>query len=429
MKGTGNKYNTVYKIIRLSALSALFMLASCHEDDYSMESGVTLEPVISNGLENVITTRAAVNVTGSGYTYDDDNVLENTVMLVYAIPTDNNPASEDYAYGTFRYRNGKWRSSVTANDGKNYNIYAISPSTFPATLNCWEDHSVSVNNAALTFNGLDLITSADPMVSIAAAGKHTMLDHNDNDIEKQVNGNNELETLVPPTLTKGSYSIGQVVKPAEGSTDNFYRVWMAMDHLYSKVTLSFCIDETYNQIRHIQINSAKLVVSNSERKLTGNHTYSYTDGLLLNSPSFGSGNETGDLEVDLLSGPSSTAVADQEKELFTLTPEYKEYGWLCILPVTYTGISGTALESSFPTARLVVNYDVWCQDMNDPDKWKVVRDDQIVENAFPLKQFKKTDGAPVKPKPGDHFIVKVKIKPTYLYQLADDDAKLELIIE
>ena len=440
IKRAGKTYNRAHRIVWFSAISVLFMLVSCHDDDYSMDSSrVTLEPTVSTGIENIISTRAEVSVSGSSYHYNDANVQENTVILIYALPnSDNVYANEteresDHAYGTFRYRTGKWRSSVTATDGKYYNLYGISPSTFCGATFNWGvvNGSFNEDNASITFNGLDVITSDVPMVSIAAAGKHTMLDDNDNDIEKQVEteGNPPiLGELVTPTLTKGEYSIGKVVKPAEdGSIVDYYRVWMAMDHLYARATMSFCIDATYNEIRHIQINSAKVVVSKDYRTLMGSHTYSYTSGLHLDtSPStpFGHRDNEGDLEVDLLTGKSSTAIADENDEIFTLTTAYKEYGWISILPVTYTG-----MPDGFPDAKLVVNYDVLCQDMNDPSQWKVVRDDQTVENRIPLTRFKQDDGTTVDPKPGDHFKIKIKIKPTYLYQLADDDAKLELIIE
>ena len=430
IKRAGNIYNTAHRIIGFIALTVLFMLASCRDDNYSMDSNrVTLEPAVSTGIENVISTRAAVSVSGSDYRYDDANVQENTVILVYAVPTNND--TDDRTYGTFRYRTGKWRSSVTANEGNSYNLYAISPGTFCGATFNWglsdpnDNTTFSLDNVALTFNGLDVITSDDPMVNIAAAGKYTKLD---NGVEKQVNSESSaLEPLVDPTLTKGSYSIGQVKKPAEvNPPKDFYRVWMAMDHLYARATMSFCIDATYNEIRHIQINSAKVVVDKNKRSLTsptGSITYSYKNGLQLpNDATFGSGSE--DLVVDLLTGKSSTAIADEEQDIFTLTTTYKEYGWISILPVTYTG-----MPDGFPDAKLVVNYDVLCQDMNDPTQWKVVRDNQTVENKISLTRFKKDDLTTVDPKPGDHFKIKIKIKTTYLYQLADDDAKLELIIE
>ena len=60
---------------------------------------------------------------------------------------------------------------------------------------------------------------------------------------------------------------------------------------------------------------------------------------------------------------------------------------------------------------------------------RVIRENETVENKFPLNLFKRDDDPEVVPEPGHHFKVKVTVKPTYLYQLSDDDAKLELSIE
>ena len=443
MTKAGNTLIAGLKTIRtigVCAISVMLMLASCRKDHlYSMEPRVTLTPAVSINTETVITTRAQeVTVYENGTpssTHYHDSVANNTIILVYAVPTDPNPVKEDSVYGTFRFRSNKWRSSVTPTDGKNYNIYAITPNNFPGASNQtfnWGGSPFNANNVKFTFSGLDVITSSDPMVNIAAAGKHTMYDIYDGSIEKQVKteGNPpELEPLVPPTLTKGSYSIGKVVKPAEGDPNDFYRVWMAMNHFYAKATLSFRIDAAYDAIRDIRIKDVKMVVDKDERTLTGVHTYSYTDGLqLAGNADFGSAPGNQDLVVDLLRGESSTALLDDEADYITLTTNYKEFGWFCFLPITYTGNSSSPLRAKYPAAKLKVTYDVLCPD-NINGGMRVIRENETVENNFPLNLFKRDDDPEVVPEPGHHFKVKVTVKPTYLYQLSDDDAKLELSIE
>lgn len=424
-------------------ICAMLILGSCSKDKESMDTRVTLYPAISTLSENIVRTRAAVS--GSSYNYVENGVADNTSIMVFAVPTDVTSLADFNSYktyGTFRYRNDKWRSSVTAENEHTYNVYGLSPSTLPGAQNQtfnWgltnaNDYSTfGINNVAITFSGLDLLTDTDPLVCIAAAGKHTkMVDHNGVLIEEEIiNESTEAtQTLTDPTLTKGIYNIGKVYLPDPATseqTQKFYRVWMALDHLYAKATLSFSVDETYDEIRDIHVKEAKMKVVPTYRTLTGAHTYSYVNGLqLANDAAFGpisTGNED-TLSVDLIRGASSTDPRDSGNDYVTLTQDYKEFGWFCFFPIESLP---AGLKASYPTAFLEVVYEIVCNDLVNGGE-KVTRRD-TVQNNFPLNEFTRVGGAPVAPKPGDHFKVKIKVKPTYLYQLADDDAKLELIIE
>lgn len=387
-------------------------LVSCTNDsirDYA-GTGVTLYPAIAGSVETVIDTRAAFPVQETTNTYNDELITEGSVFRVYAV--ENSGLSQYNAGGSFRYSNGSWRSSVTVENQHQYSLYAFSPVTMPGATNQEFNYArtndvFNLDATELTFSGLDILAASDPMVCVAAAGRPATLNNYGQEIDAQDN----VIDVVVPTVTKGIFNIGEVnAKPEE---NKFHKVWLAMDHLYAKVTISFCIDAEYHLTRDIRIKDARITVSNGS--LSGNHKYSFANGLSFDpSASYSSKG----LTIDLLTGPTANENRDPQKDYATLTEEYKEYAWFCFLPQSYL----PDLEG-YPMAQLEVTYDVY--DRSD----HVVRLNQTASNSFPLTEFKRTDDALITPRPADHFKVKVKVKPTYMYQLIDDDADITLEIK
>ena len=61
--------------------------------------------------------------------------------------------------------------------------------------------------------------------------------------------------------------IGKVHKPAQNANDDFYRVWLAMDHLFAKAIIYFGVDESYATLRDIRLKSAEIVAPKANRTL------------------------------------------------------------------------------------------------------------------------------------------------------------------
>lgn len=437
------------------AALTLIVPASCCDREDSMQATVTLYPSISNNVETEIHTRASITVSGTaqGTTYEDDPVAyglpDLTTILAYAVPTESGELHQIAAnrkHGLFRYSNGRWRSHVTAVDGHNYNLYAISPNTLVAnpesdfnwglsTLN--DNTSFSTDNVALTLHGLDVIVNYDPLISIAAAGRHVYIDNNvEYEVVTEAEGNQPQETapLTRPALTKNNYDIGKVIQPGDNDTQNQYRVWMAMDHLYAKATIYFAVYQDYYDIRDIRLKEAKIVVGKDKRSLTGNHTYNFaTSALSLDAnPAFGANNnDNTDIEIDLIRGTTANNNRDTGQEYVTLTPPgnnnagYKDFAWFCFLPQSLLPYDQTTQEYTLtcPPCTLKVEYDVVDKDGN------MVRENQTAQNIIHLDKFYRDDYVYRTPQPGDHFKIKVMVKPSYLYVLTDDDAKMELLIQ
>ena len=460
MKGTVNIHIARLRFI----LAALMMLslASCRRD--SLESGlaigsqkVTLYPAIARSVENVILTRA-INVKETRINDEDQPYsiyspypeleVNGTQMRVYAVPAD--PELENrtfyHALGSFRYSNDTWHSSVSAYNDLTYYLFAISPINLPGattqTFNWGVDGSFNADNITLSFDGLDIITTSDPMVSIAAKGKHVK--KVSGQLKEVISENPEvLEDLTDPTLDKGDYNIGKVHVPDENATDDYYRVWMAMDRLYAKATLSFSIDPGYNNLRTIRIKSLKITTKcNGEPQpshLPGPHTYKFAQGedflngnrLTLAKPNDGF-SSTKVLSIDLMD-PSNPAVIDNRDLIDPDDPnsgrqdyatlkvpkgngDYWEFGSFQFLPQA-------SLPSGliFPTIYLDVEYDVYSK------AGTKVRSDHVT-NAISLSSIYLDTNVDYAPAAGDNIKIKIMVKPTYIYQLADDDVMFDIRI-
>ncbi len=426
MRERGNIFIAALKQAWIWVILAALMPVSCQNEtemDDAGTSGVTLLPTIASNVEHVIHTRGTMSVLKSDETYDDD-VISNiyaesertTIIGVYAVPSNEVFNTDDAstgkrATGSFRYSSNKWRSSVTVESGLafNYNLYAF--------VNLYDEHSTLLPGAenqdfnwgivnqvldttktALTFTNLNLVTASDPIANVAASGRSST-----------VSGT--------PTVTKGKFGIGRVQANVEN--DEYYRVWMAMEHLYAKATLSFRLAAKYDEIREIRIKYAHLVVADG--KVAGNHSYNFLTGLSLDdNVDF----EEKGLDIDLLwTGVTANDNRTVSSDYVTLTTDYVQYAWFCFLPISYIP---AAKKTYYPSAKLVFRYDVVYTDIDGTQK--VARDCETTNN-FPLNSFKRTGGADKVPEPGDNFNVKITIDPTYLYQLTDGDAKFRLDIK
>lgn len=423
MRERGNIFTAALKQTWIWVILAALMPVSCQnetEKDYAGTSGVTLLPTIASNTEHVIHTRGTMSVLNSDdETYDDD-VISNiyaesertTIIGVYAVPADEeaNTTTGKRASGSFRYSGGKWRSSVTVESGLtfNYSLYAfvnlyderstLLPGAEDQNFN-WGivNQELDTTKTALTFTNLNLVTASDPIANVAASGRSS-------------------EVAGTPDVTKGKFGIGRVV--ADVDHDQYYNVWMAMEHLYAKATLSFRLAAKYDAIREVRIKEAHLVVT--EGKVTGNHSYNFLTGLSLDDNVDFADKE---LDIDLLwTGVTANDNRTVSPDYVILTTDYVQYAWFCFLPISYIP---EAKQTDYPSAKLVFKYDVVYTDIDGTQK--VARDCETANN-FPLNSFKRTGGAVKPPEPGDNFNVKITIDPTYLYQLTDGDATFKLDI-
>ena len=463
MKGTVNIH--IARLWPIMAALIMLTLGSCRNDSDSRDpeaNRVTLYPAVSRNMENVILTRS-VNV--EEHWTDDNDIpqtstsvypdleVNGTSMMVYAVPADNTLSAADRgsykSAGSFRYSNGTWHSSVAATNGQPYYLFATSPINLPGatsqSFNWGETDGVfNPDNAVLTFNGLDVITTSDPMVSIAAAGKHVITESGVlNEIVTEKNGDTPAVTqaLQEPTLVKGIYNIGTVYD--DGTTgDDSYRIWMAMDRLYAKATISFAIDAEYNDLRTIRIRSLKITTKYNgvaqQAHLDGTHSYRFApEGEFMQGGRLTLSNEgfsAKELSIDLMDVSNPMVLDNRDlidpqnatagrRDYATLkvpkqgSGDYWEFASFFFLPQASLPSGFT-----FPMLYLDVTYDVYSK------AGTKTRSDHVI-NAISLSSIYLDTNVDYAPAAGDNIKIKIMVKPTYIYQLSDDDVEFDIKIE
>ena len=463
MKGTVNIH--IARLWFIMAALMMLTLGSCRNDSDERDfdvNRVTLYPAIARDVENVILTRSIEveehwtdeeDIPQSSSSVYPDLRVNGTSMRVYAVPADKTLSTPDRnsykAAGSFRYSSDAWHSSVAATVDQPYYLFAISPINLPGAtdqeFNWGETNGVfDSSNVVLSFRGLDIISATDPMVSIAAAGKHVIkVSEQLKEIVTEKDGETPevTQALQEPTLVKGDYYIGTVFDYGETGDDS-YRIWMAMDRLYAKATLSFAIDPEYNALRTIRIKSLKITTKYNgvpqPAHLDGNHSYKFAPEeefiqggrLTLSDQGF----STKDLSIDLMDASNPMVVDNRDlinpldatagrQDYATLkvpkqpSGDYWEFGSFCFLPQA-------SLPSglTFPTLFLDVTYDVYSK------AGTKTRSDHVT-NAISLSNVHLDLNVDHAPAAGDNVRIKIMVKPTYIYQLSDDDVEFEIKIE
>ena len=385
-----NNWHTL-KAVALTA--AAFVVLSCQQEQIqdSLDGRITLYPIIESQIETTVMTRAAIDQSKySRY----DNQPNRQVISVQAIsfePNSSTRADKD-AGGTFAPvqptdQNPRgWRSGVKVEPNYKYDLYAYSrqmpSSTDPA-------FSYQNGSASLAFSGLHVITTKDPLVCVAASGA-------------VLPDNPTVDTY--PVLNEGAFNIGNIEKVTVDGVEKTTKAFMALDHLYSKATLSFRIDATYKSVRNIRIKDVELYTAAGT--LTGTHTYTFTDNkLTLATQNSSLGGDPITIDIFGSDADITTLELAEDSTYYTLTTDYREFGYFYFLP-----------KNELQPIQLKVTYDVI--DM----KYNVTRADVLTVNSN-LFQSIRTSA-----RRGVNYKVMVTVSPTYLYQLSEDDVEMKLTI-
>ncbi len=378
----------VLKAVALTVTAlAVFSCQKEHVAGYENDGRVTIYPVITNHIQTEVFTRGAIDKTK--YTeYTDQNHGSRQALSVRAISFEmgSNTRADKDASGAFApLDGGLWRSGVTVEPGYDYELYVYSRIMPSAT-----DPEFSYENgsASLAFDGMSLLTTEDPLVCVAANAK---------DLSETPAANEY------PELNEGEFFIGTI--PSTFEAGNSYKAFLAMNHLYAKATLSFRIAPEYKNVRDIRIKAVE--ISTAHGTLTGTHTYTFSNDML----TLATQNSTLDgnrISIDLFNRTSSASTLnlDQDSTYYTLTKNYKEFGYFQFLPV-----------NPLDNIQLKVTYDV-C-DL----KGNVTRADQEAVNSNLFSSIRTTAQR------GYNYKVNVTVGPTYLYQLSDDDVEIGLTIQ
>ncbi len=368
----------------MAAMLLLFIPVSCSQIDGEQDGLVMIEPVIASDIENPVQvqTRAAVSVSGAAGQYNDDVLQDETVIRAFAVPSDN--SSQNRAAGTFTRIEDGWRSTLGVKTGYSYSIYAYSPALLSGTSSVAFDW----NAKAIKFNDIDILTTIDPLVCIAAKGEAV-----------------SPETASPSSqLVKNNFDIGTVGLVAN---NQIHKVWLAMDHLFAKATIYFKVDSAFNSIRTIRLNSATISTNKGVmRSSDQSHVYKFGEGISWN----GAYTDNEPRSIDLINGVSASNAVNinaNGPDTITLNQTAREFAWFFFLP-----------KNDLPDFKLTVSYEMF--DKADT----LAKTHHDVTNTINLRSIK---GAA--PQAGNNYKITIVVNPTYLNVLTDNDADGELSLD
>lgn len=381
MKDAFKTFTIKFRSLIILASALMLALVSCTSDNNEdMENMVTLYPVIGTGIETVINTRATtITLNGTNYS---DSIPDGTSISIYAVPNDN---TQPVIRGRFTRRNSRWSSTVGVKSGYSYSLYGHSPADIPGSNNLDFDRQTT----RIHFYNLDIITTQDPWVSVAVRSEVVTED-----------------VTTPQTITRDNFDIGLVGPIPEETPKRVRKVWMAMDHLYAKATISFRLVPQYDALRTIRLLDARIKTNKS--RFIGECSYYFAGqnaGLSLQS----TGTTSNFAEIDLINGVTANDSINRLPELpdtVVLSPDTLQFAWFCFLPV----------QSKLPDdLYLEVSYDVMHGD-------SIIRGNQTARNKLPLSSM-------MNPQAGHNYKITIDVDPSYLYVLCDDDADEEIKIK
>ena len=389
--------------VQMAAIAVMVaVLVSCVRDDKQLDNtgSVTLYPVIMNHAQTVVQTRADIYTTYQG--------TSREAIFAHAIAYSSEGGHQDTydRSGTFNAigDEGLWRSTVKVIPDQTYNMYCYT--TIPGAHN----YALTFNNqgdVALSFQGLDILGNNDPLVCTSAYGK-TLPDNPDD-----VNPATDYPTpqdMLDNQSRSDIFSIGQVVR-ADNDDPNprSTKVFLTMEHLFAKATISFKVASKYDEIRTIRLTSAILSMENAS--LSGTYKYQFAngnltkqDGTAITMPT-GAGSAQNSTLIDIIGGISTLVERDYNNTEVTLTTTSTPFGWFTFLPI-----------SGLNPVSLTVQYNVY--DKKD----KLIRENCQSTNNNILRGL--TGAAK-----GNDYKINITVNPTYLYQLTDDDVELELTLD
>lgn len=214
----------------------------------------------------------------------------------------------------------------------------------------------------------------------------------------------EDKTMTIPALSGLSDKDALIIKPQTleiNSGDKDKVVRLQMDHLLARVTPYIYVHEKYAEMRTIKIKKVQMLFRNDTL---------YTAVINVNDNVDDDDNVAGNYSVawnkgDATTESIATTYETADPEALTTIKGEQGYGSCYLCPAKWTG-----------GVRLRVIYDVY--DKANPAV--LTRADAVVEN-----QIKRL---PAKLTAGTNYKLQIKIVPTYLYALSDNDNGAEIFI-
>ena len=324
-------------------------------------------------LRAITRTEGAFVIPNEEIPASDTNIK---LFLATLAPTNEDPNHYSVVDGTCSYSD-QWSSSssLKVKEETQYYLYGYMPSSISASQSAPDgDYLEGIN---LTLSHLPAITSDDICVLVGVQRVET-------------------KSAATPTVTEGQYGFRTGIKGK-----NYLNLLMA--HLYTRVKVSFKIDQDYAELRSIHLKEVKL----TSKYVDGSATVNLRSGQGIGSFTFPSGSETEEHTMYLLN-PS-----DEEKVLDKALADSENPVLALNIPVYCRPVAG---EGTY-NLTLTTTYDVY--DIKGSKLGEKTSENEIKTERTSVNNIK-LNMADVGP--GKEKVLVLTVKPTYLYVLSDNDA-------
>ena len=362
------------------------IMSGCTGDD-TPEDNRTMHLMTASQLFTETTTQVT-RALPAGYEVLDMSTTtafpNSKDMLAFITPEKDNPTSSDIFIRRFTYFND-WQTNITIKDATTpYYIYGFIPlgddTSDEVAISLLSGKTSYKDGAKLTIKRLKAMTASD--VCIISGIKKT---------------NASTDDIVNAGIVPGQFEY-----QFNNSSENPDYAYMLLDHLYAKVNLQMCIDETYNTLRTIKVRQIKLQLLNPDNREQGLNNV--TAEVTLTANTTGSNPVTGiTFTTNATGGEPMTVFTDNSGQM--LTTDYVNIG----IPAytLFKAPDNATVKNQY--IRIVSDYDVYDKSDN------LIREVRNLQNTFTLGLTSPNQKA------GLAHIIKMKVQPTYLYVLSEPD--------
>lgn len=289
-----------------------------------------------------------------------------------------------------------WSSNIGLKNSSNC-IYGFSPASAAlATIAPISEGTSYKNGAKLTLTNISPVTGSDICVIVGV--KH---------------GKSAEEAAVTTEMEHwGKFYF-------EKAPQNNY-VSLLLDHLFAKISFSVNIDSEYHKMRSIKVKKIELLsdktLTKVEIPLTANESRENPIGTIVYTTDEVAG------DADLPSGTIYDCAADTDPNHSDGVDLPEDNSW--VIP-GYFAPSGAAEAAIGRHLSVRFTYDVYAYDVFDNNKKVRVREDCVSVNRLPAVTIGK-EKADLKR--GQSTTITLTVKPTYLYQLAEEELNNPTIV-
>lgn len=367
-----NKIHYIYKLIFVT-IAMTGLLTGCADDVHEPEGEkqlLQLIPYAKSFDEQWATTRATNSLFADGtyqkfsamYPHADNKYAKIAIYLAKK----NGSTWECKKEGMFSHSTADaWTSSVHVDPSTQYYVYGYMPTE---GVNATISSGNYSQGATITMTNLSAIEPADVCVIVG------------------VQKSNAASADLVGDIADSDIKLGSHGYLSSAENDPNY-IYLLLDHIYSCINLEFAVDAEYNEVRTINLKSVKMKTSTGATNVTATITLSNS--------------ETTPMTVNLVSSGTTGTEASilTSAEGTPLTPDYM------------------AVPGYFTPGQASLSFDVISTfDVLDKSG-NVVRANCTATNKLTVNDSNNSNT----PTSGKSYTIKMKVIPTYLYQLSQPD--------